>query len=49
MTVNICFAYDSLYEITEAINKIEGKVSEKNIMENLKIPQQIDLLVRTSN
>jgi len=56
MTLFICFAYDSIYEVNQAIAKCEDWEKPLNdayklskVFDNLLIPHYVDLLIRTSN
>lgn len=53
MTINICFAYDSLFEISLALEKCREEYSheptEDEVFSKLLIPHYVDLLIRTSN
>jgi len=49
-TLGLCFNYGGRQEIVDAVNKIDGEVTEESISANLYGPQipDIDLMVRTS-
>jgi undecaprenyl diphosphate synthase len=55
MTVNLCFAYDSIDEINTAIQKSQKDSDPSNqinfgeVYKNLMITRPVDILVRTSN
>jgi undecaprenyl diphosphate synthase len=49
-TLGLCFNYGGRQEIVDAVNKIDGEVTEEAIAKNLYGPEipDIDLLIRTS-
>jgi undecaprenyl diphosphate synthase len=49
-TFGLCFNYGGRQEIVDAVNKIDGEVTEEAIAQNLYGPEipDIDLLIRTS-
>ena len=50
MTINLCFAYDSLYEIEHAIESMSpSSFSYSSFINHLLIKEPVDVLVRTSN
>jgi len=50
--INFCFAYGGRLELLEAFNKLKnkkGKITEKDIIENLWLSSEPDLIIRTGN
>lgn len=48
LIVNLALNYGSRDEIIRAANKVEGKITEENLQAALDMPENIDLLIRTS-
>jgi len=50
--VNFCFAYGGRLELLQAFNKLKnkkGKITEKDVQENLWLKSEPDLIIRTGN